>query len=34
MYTDVSGVKKVKTDAEAEADLASKDMKGCEVNYV
>lgn len=34
MYTDVSGVKKVKTDAEAEEEHASKDMKGFEVDYV
>ncbi len=34
MYTDVSGVKKVKTDAEAEAEEASSDMKGFEVNYM
>ncbi len=34
MYTDVSGVKKVKTDAETEAEQASSDMKGFEVDYV
>ena len=34
MYTDMSGIKKVKTDTETEAEEATKDMKGFEVGYV
>ena len=34
MYTDVSGVKKVRTEAETEEEQATRDMRGFEVDYV